>query len=103
MEIFLKCFEVCAIDLWIQLTLFRVPSLSATDNGLMVRVLELFYLIGDLSNSPSKVLVIYVDYPLLLHDMESISPHEKSLFYLAKKLIIRNCYSRVTGIQSTLL
>ena len=80
-----------------------VPSLSATDNGLMVRFLELFYFMVDLSNSLSTVLVVYVDYPLLLHDMESISPYEKSLFYLAKKLIIRNCYSRVTGIQSTLL
>ena len=103
MEIFLKSFEVCAIDLWIQLTLFRVPSFSATDNGLMLRVFELFYLMGDLSKSPSKVLVIYVDYSLPLYDMESISPHEKSFFNLAKKLIIRNCYSHVTGIQFTLL
>ena len=60
MEIFLKSFEVCAIDLWIQLTLFRVPSLSATGNGMMIRVLELFYLMGDLSNNLTKVLVVYV-------------------------------------------
>ena len=86
MEIFLKSFEVCAIDLWIQLTLFRVPSLSATDKGLMVRVLELFYLMGDLSNSPSKVLVMYVDYSLPLHRMGSISPHPKISFLFSQKI-----------------
>ena len=60
MEIFLISFEVCAIDLWIQLTLFQIPSLSATGNSLMVRIHELFYLMGNLSDSLSKALVMYI-------------------------------------------
>ncbi|KAL0008623.1 hypothetical protein SO802_010125 [Lithocarpus litseifolius] len=43
-----------------KLTLFRVPCLSATDNASMVIVLELFYLKGDLSNSPIKALIICI-------------------------------------------